>query len=415
MKALLDPSVLILAVVLLLIAVRQVGRFRLSIWMIMLAGAVAALASGQIAPMEALRAVDLDVMLFLFGMFVLGRAMEESGYLLTLSHRLFERAGNTSTLVLLILFGMGLLSAVLMNDTLAVIGTPLVLYFASKHGISPTMLLLALAFAVTTGSVMSPIGNPQNLLIALHAQMANPIVTFLLYLGVPSLVNLFLAFLALRLLYPKEFHAQPLIHEEEPLKDPGLACLCRVSLWIVIACIAAKALIVTLGLPFDFRLTYIALAAAVPILLLSPNRLRILRRMDWPTLVFFASMFVLMRAVWNSGAIQSVLGGRTFASVPSILCLSVLLSQLVSNVPFTALFLPLLAPSGASSATVMALAAGSTIAGNLLLLGAASNIIIVQAAEERGSTLGFLDFARAGIPLTVCQVLVYWGWLSLLG
>lgn len=415
MKALLDPSVLILAVVLVLIAVRQVGRVRLPIWIIMLSGAAAALASGRIAPLDALRAVDLDVMLFLFGMFVLGRAMEESGFLLTLSHRLFRKARSTSALVLLVLYGMGMLSAVLMNDTLAVIGTPLILYFAAKHGISPTMLLLALSFAVTTGSVLSPIGNPQNLLIALHTGMGNPIATFLLYLGVPSLVNLFLAFLVLRLLYPKEFHDQPLLHEEEPLKDPGLAALCRISLWIVILCIAAKTVIVSFGIPVDFRLTYIALAAAVPILTASPRRFRILRRMDWPTLVFFASLFILMRAVWNSGAIQSILGGRTFASVPSILGLSVLLSQLVSNVPFTALFLPLLAPTGASAATVMALAAGSTIAGNLLLLGAASNIIVVQAAEERGGTLGFLDFARAGIPLTACNVLVYWGWLSLLG
>jgi Na+/H+ antiporter NhaD/arsenite permease-like protein len=86
--------------------------------------------------------------------------------------------------------------------------------------------------------------------------------------------------------------------------------------------------------------------------------------------------------------------------------LSVLVSQLVSNVPFVALFQPLLVNPSAED--LMALAAGSTIAGNLFILGAASNVIIIQNAERSGETLTFLEFARVGVPLTVLNVLVYW-------
>jgi Na+/H+ antiporter NhaD/arsenite permease-like protein len=63
----------------------------------------------------------------------------------------------------------------------------------------------------------------------------------------------------------------------------------------------------------------------------------------------------------------------------------------------------------------MALAAGSTIAGNLTILGAASNVIIIQNAEKQGATLTFFEFMKVGLPLTILQVLVYWGWLALIG
>ena len=119
--------------------------------------------------------------------------------------------------------------------------------------------------------------------------------------------------------------------------------------------------------------------------------------------------------MWRSGFLQHLIGTREIASVPQVLGLSILGSQIVSNVPFVALYLPLLGDAVSRPPVVLALAAGSTIAGNLLLLGAASNVIIVQSAEASDSdaTLSFLDFARVGIPLTAAQTLVYWGALAL--
>jgi Na+/H+ antiporter NhaD/arsenite permease-like protein len=87
------------------------------------------------------------------------------------------------------------------------------------------------------------------------------------------------------------------------------------------------------------------------------------------------------------------------------------ISQFVSNVPFVALFQPMILQAGGSTAQLMALAAGSTIAGNLTILGAASNVIIIQNAEKQGVTLTFWEFARVGIPLTAIQVAVYWVFL----
>jgi Na+/H+ antiporter NhaD/arsenite permease-like protein len=100
---------------------------------------------------------------------------------------------------------------------------------------------------------------------------------------------------------------------------------------------------------------------------------------------------------------------ENLASVPSILAYSVLVSQIISNVPLMALCQPLLGHPRPEA--LMALAAGSTIAGNLFILGAASNVIIIQNAEKSGETITFLEFARIGVPLTVLNTMVYWVFL----
>ncbi|NTV27318.1 MAG: anion transporter, partial [Methanothrix sp.] len=369
-------SAIVLVVVFFLIAIRQVGSLKLQIWQIMLFGALCVALLGQISPEEAIRSVNLDVMIFLAGMFIIGEAMQESGYLLHLSNSIFQRAKNLDQLLLLILFGIGFLSALLMNDTLAIIGTPIVLYFARAQNISPKLLLLTLAVAVTTGSALSPIGNPQNLLIAVDGELANPFLVFIQYLFLPTVVNLLLAYLLLRFLFRDQFLKRPLEICQEQIADRNLASLAKISFILLILLIFAKMVAVLLGVGEEFRLTYIALISALPILLFSSRRLEVVRKIDWPTLVFFAAMFILMESVWKSGIFQSAMSGSQggLTSVPAILVISVLLSQLISNVPFVALCLPLMVNPSAQE--LMALAAGSTIAGNLFILGAASNVII---------------------------------------
>jgi Na+/H+ antiporter NhaD/arsenite permease-like protein len=402
----------VLAAVFILIAVRQVGRFTIRIWQIMLGGALAVLLTGQIALPDALRAVNVNVMVFLFGMFIVGEAMGDSGYLACVARRLFSNAGNPDQVVLFILSGMGILAAVLMNDTVAIIGTPLVLGLATRWKISKKLLLLSLAMAITTGSVMSPIGNPQNLLVAVNSGMASPFLTFLVWLLVPTLTSLAAAFLVLRLFYAREFTARTLSPDPDIVCDDSLFFLTKCSLAIIFVLAAVNVVSSLAGTTMPVTLPLIATCAAAPLLIFSPRRWNILRAIDWPTLVFFAAMFILMESVWETGFFQSFVGGSSVSSVPVILGTSIIISQFISNVPFVALFQPMIQQAGGTTAQLMALAAGSTLAGNLTILGAASNVIIIQNAEKSGETLTFFEFARIGIPLTIIQVFIYWIWLS---
>jgi Na+/H+ antiporter NhaD/arsenite permease-like protein len=394
--------------------VRQVGRFTVKIWQVMLGGAVAVLLLGQIAPADALAAINIGVMIFLFGMFIVGEALCKSGYLDALSRRFFRHARTPDGLLFLVIFGFGVLSALLMNDTLAIIGTPLVLGLAARSRLPAKMLLFALAFAITTGSVASPIGNPQNLLVATESGMTAPFVTFAYWLLLPTLASLAAAWLVLRWYYHKEVsRAVPAAGDPAPVAvpDPALTRIVKCSLAIILVLAGANiaASLLTGGIVVPLPL--IGLAAALPILIFSCERVSVLKAIDWCTLVFFAAMFVLMAAVWQTGFFQSVTGAGAVASVPAILGMSVIISQFISNVPFVALFQPLILAAGGTTAQLMALAAGSTIAGNLTILGAASNVIIIQQAEARGETLTFWEFAKIGVPLTIIQVGIYAVWL----
>jgi Na+/H+ antiporter NhaD/arsenite permease-like protein len=103
-------------------------------------------------------------------------------------------------------------------------------------------------------------------------------------------------------------------------------------------------------------------------------------------------------------------------SVGIILVIGVVVSQLISNVPMVALFLPLLVSANPGVREFVALSAGSTIAGNMFILGAASNVIIIQHAEKQdsGETLTFVEFAKVGVPLTTINIAVYWLFLGYL-
>ncbi|MCP5455219.1 MAG: anion transporter [Thermotogae bacterium] len=373
----------------------------------MSAGAVLVLITGQISFKDAVKAVNPDVLIFLFGMFIVGEAFGRSGFIYHIAYNLFSKARNSDTLLLFIIFSMGLLSPFFINDTMVIVSTPLIIYIAGKYKLPVKPLLLAMAFSVTTGSVMSPTGNPQNLLIALNSGLENPFITFFRYLSLPSVINLFMIFIMIKLFYRKDLKRKNISLEKDTIKDPHLAKLSEISFIITFLMIFLKIISVFAGMGDIFKITYIAIAAALPILIFSPRRFEILKNTDYKTLIFFTSMFVLMQSVWNTGLFQKITEHFNLNSVPVILLLSVIISQFISNVPFVSLYMPILSHMNSSPVHFMALAAGSTIAGNLFFLGAASNIIILQSAEKQNEHISFTDFSKIGIPLTAINIFIY--------
>jgi len=184
-----------------------------------------------------------------------------------------------------------------MNDTIAIIATPVVISYACRFGLDPKRALLALCFAVTTGSVASPIGNPQNLLIATYSGISQPFTVFFIYLALPTLVNLLIAYLFLTHDLPGTEYDSTCNGKEYGIRDKRLAFVSRLSVAIILVLIAVR---IFTG-PALIPLSFIALAGASPVVLLSRQRFAIVRAIDWPTLAFFAAMFVLMQSVYNTG------------------------------------------------------------------------------------------------------------------
>ncbi|KTD61711.1 SLC13 family permease [Legionella spiritensis] len=395
------------------ISIRKIGRLQLPIWLIMTLAALAVLVTRQITVPEAIRSINADVILYLLGVFIIGQAFEESNYLEHLLLTILQTFTGIKWLLGLLIFFSAIISMLLMNDTAAIIATPALILLHQRFRLPLIPLLLTLAYTITVSSIASPIGNPQNLLIAM--KLDNPFVLFPQHLLIPTLLGLVILYFYIWFCFRRQFQ-QPVqedIHNLDVDVDSRLARLAKLSMTIMLLLIGYDILNALLAFAVAIPFSAIALISASPIVLLSPRRFTLIRHIDWHTIVFFIALFIFMESVWLSGYFQAIVEQSHIqvTSKSTIVWLSLLLSQLISNVPLVALYLPLLAQTTTQHYLLLAMA--STIAGNLLILGAASNIIIIQNAEKRGvKAFGFWQFLIYGIPVTLLQIMVYFLFLT---
>lgn len=403
-------------------------RFKIPIWTSMLIGAALMIGFQIISPESAFKAVQLDVIMFLFSMFSIVSALEKAGVLRMVAVKMLAKAKSVNTLLMIFVVGMGVLSAFLVNDTIALIGIPLVVYISKQLNTRPAVFLIALAFSVTVGSAMTPIGNPQNLLIAIQSGIAFPFTNFLKFLAIPTIINLFLTYYILRFYFKKELilvDYQSIVLDRPTIENKRLA---KTSIVVLVATIIG--FFVTEALHFlqitNISVSVVALAGAATIYFISKERKEIMQNVDYSVLVFFAAMFIVTAAVWSSGAIPMIM---KYIPAPNphdllqsnaiISATSVTLSQVLSNVPFVSLYHYIMISNGFSSSDIsqwMMLAAASTISGNLTILAAASNVIIIQASDSKGiKSFTFFEFLKIGSIVTLVNLLVFYFFIALLG
>jgi Na+/H+ antiporter NhaD/arsenite permease-like protein len=400
-------------------------RFGIPIWTAMLIGAALMVGLQVIDVEAALTSISLEVIAFLFGMFSIVSALERAGVLQLIAIKMLAIAKTPRKLLMTFVVGMGLLSAFLVNDTIALLGVPIVIHVARHSGIRSVVLLLALSFGVTVGSVMTPIGNPQNLLIAIQSGISTPFITFLIHLAVPTIISLFVTYFILRVYYRKEISSKyypsniEVPEKVQLLYNPRLAKISIIILLVTIAGFIISEILHFLEI-LNFSLSAIAMLGASAIYALSRERVEIVKMVDYSVLSFFGGMFVVTSALWSSGAVSILFTNYIPPPNPSDLAQSTAvisvaslgISQLLSNVPFVALYNFVMIDNGITGQHVdqwVMLAAASTIAGNLTILGAASNIIIIEAAESRGVyAFTFLEFLKVGSIITAANIIVYY-------
>jgi Na+/H+ antiporter NhaD/arsenite permease-like protein len=403
------------------------------IWLIFLAGALAMVAVGALSISGAGDAIsnNLPILIFLFSLFIFAAGLEQAGALDHLARWILGRARRPSDLPLVLFIAVGVVSAFVINDALVLVGVPVLFAVARKLQVSAEPLLLTLAFSVTVGSVLTPFGNPQNLLVSLGSGMSAPVATFFRFLLLPTIVNLLLGGLYLRRVFGSEWagaaQSGPTVSPRvrlfprkgllgQCLRFPALV-LFPVTLLVLITVDVTSSVTNGTAVP----LYAIALGGAVATLLLTRGRSELFARVDWSIIVLFAALFVVVAGAVAGGllsGIEAILPipgpSHPVAATAAIIGSSLGGSQLVSNVPWVALQIPVMHSLGYGASTPwawVALAAGSTLAGNLTLLGAASNLIVVEQAERAGVRIGLRRFVNVGLPLTAMTTAVLFAFL----
>jgi len=414
---------------------RQLLRRGPPIWAIFLLGGFAMVVAGVLPVSAAAVAVsdNLPILLFLFSLFVFAAGLEQAGALDHLARWIVGRGRSPSDLPFVLFVAVGALSAFVVNDALVLVGVPLLFAVARRLKVGVEPLLLTLAFSVTVGSVLTPFGNPQNLLVSLESGMNAPVATFLRYLILPTAANLVLGGLYVRRVFGSRFSSTAETTVAMPPKVPffpraAWSGLVRRFPALVLFPVVVLAMItvdvtasVTRGT--NVPLYAVALGGAIGVLLASPGRTELFARVDWSILVLFASLFVVVAGAEAGGVLSGIEAALPVPgpSHPATATLAIVAaglggSQLISNVPWVALQIPVMHALGYGAATPwawIALAAGSTLAGNLTLLGAASNLIVVEQAERAGVRIGLGEFMKVGLPLTAMTVAVLAAFLLL--
>ncbi|MDZ7966904.1 MAG: anion transporter [Nostoc sp. DedSLP03] len=364
---------------------------------IALVGASLLMAFGVLDLKEAWQAIDYKTLIFLFGMMVISTNLAYAGFFQLTLDTVTHFTRSPLGLLIVLTFGSGILSAFFLNDTIALILTPLVLGLTQTLNLNPIPYLLALAGATNLGSVATLSGNPQNILIGSFSGISY--LDFAKALTPIAVVSLLIQIGLLWWLYPdvRSTKSCPSVTPVryrifKPLLTKSLLITGGLLIAFLIGIPPAQATLVAAGLLFITRR-------------IKPQR--VLNKVDWDLLVMFSGLFVVTAGVEKLG-ILNLFSGLVYNPL-SILGITALLSNLVSNVP-AVLLLQHLIPHP-DTRTWLLLAAGSTLAGNLTLLGSVANLIVAEAVAKLGYQLSFWEHLRFGLPLTVVTLILAYFWI----
>ena len=386
-----------------------------------MAGVAAIWAFGILTPAEMISYIDMNAIGLLFGTMIIVGALSEAHFFQWLGIAIAKwcRCRPTYLLVVFTLMTGGL-SALLPNVTTVLFMVIITIGIAESLKLDPKPYILSEILASNIGGVATLIGDPPNIMIATATGFS--FIEFLANLGLISLLSLFisLAFVWGRfrktMRSPATISAAP---ESSALPRMPDMSADRRLLWTGLATLLCAVSLFCLEDIVRISPTTVALLAATVLLFVGGRKMPdILRDVEWSTLIFFGSLFVVVGALektgWMASAAKTILdsvGGHTAIGISSVLWSFSLMSAFINNIPLAAAFIPVLRSLGTGSAVDAnpfwwALAAGTGLGGNGTIIGASSNVIAIALARAKGVRITFVEFAKVGMVVLVLTTAV---------
>ncbi|HYL69112.1 MAG TPA: SLC13 family permease [Candidatus Limnocylindria bacterium] len=365
-------------------------------------GAVAMVLAGVVPLPEAYQAIDWNTLIFLLGMMILVAHFQFSGFFDWIAVHVALIARTRFQLLVLLVVTSGILAAFFVNDTICLIFTPIVLVVTERLKIPPVPYVIAVATSSNVGSVMSVTGNPQNAVIGVSAHFS--FLGFLAHLAPVALIGLGLNIAVLALFFRSE-----ILHHALPAHSASMSV--AVNRRLLLKCTLAASLVILLWiLGYSFPLVAISVGAFILII----GRVKaqnIYQRLDWELLLFFASLFVVIRGFEASGVVTHLieyfragLQGNMESQLFAVSGVMLLLSNLVSNLPAVLLFRSVVSSFPNTHYIWLAVASTSTLAGNATPFSSVANLIVLQQAGKK-MKITFWEFARVGLIVTLVTTL----------
>jgi Na+/H+ antiporter NhaD/arsenite permease-like protein len=380
----------------LVLAIGRLPGFRIDRTGACIIGASLMIAFGVLDFREAYAAIDYNTIILLFGMMIVVANLRLSGFFRVVAEYVVEHAHRPLLLLGAIVLVAGFFSAFFVNDTMCLVFTPLVLEITRQLRRNPIPYLLAVAMAANAGSVATITGNPQNMMIGSFSGI--PYRVFAAALSPVALIGLVLTIGVIGAVYHNEFRsAERVVLERRAVRVD------RVLL--------GKSLAVSAGMIVLFfsgwQVSKVALIAGAVLLVtrrVKPER--IYREIDWPLLVLFIGLFIVVAGVDKTALASDFFRASERLGIDRTWVLSAfsaLLSNIVSNVPAVLVFKPFVTHLSDPTKSWLVLAMSTTLAGNLTILGSVANLIVIQRARHE-VRIGFWEYFKVGAPLTVLTI-----------
>ena len=361
--------------------------------------------------------IDWSVLFLLLGMMLIVAVLKRTGGFEYLAIWAAKRAnGRPFRVMVILVLVTAVASAALDNVTTVLLIAPVTFLVCDRLGVPAAPFLIAEAMASNIGGTATLVGDPPNIIIASRAGLSYN--DFLSHLA-PVVVVLMAVFVLLcRVLFRKAFIFRPEraakvmeLHEKDAIKDPRLLAVSGGVLVLVTAAFVLHTVL---------HLEPAVVAIVGGLLLLALSRLNaetVAKDVEWPTLAFFAGLFVMVGALVNTGVIgqisqaaTSAVGGKLWPATMVLLWGSAFLSAIVDNIPYVATMSPIVAdlvngfPKGDGNVLWWSLALGADLGGNATAIGASANVVILGMAERAGKRISFWEFTKYGLIVTVITI-----------
>ncbi|MFE9103045.1 ArsB/NhaD family transporter [Actinomadura geliboluensis] len=361
--------------------------------------------------------IDWNVIFLLLGMMVIVSVLRRTGVFEFVAIWAAKRArGRPYRLMVMLVVLTAAASALLDNVTTVLLIAPVTFLVCERLALRPEPYLIAEVMASNIGGTATLVGDPPNIIIASRGGLS--FNDFLVHLA-PLVVVLVVVFCLLcRWLFRAEFRYDPdlaaevmALEEREAITDRRLLAQGLTVLAIVIAAFVLHPVL-------HYEPSVVALLGAG--LLVAATKVtteEALSEVEWPTLVFFAGLFVMVGGLVETGVIGDVskaaadaTDGRLGVAAMLLLWASAVLSAIVDNIPYVATMSPIVAdlvqqhPGGEGNVLWWALALGADLGGNATAIGASANVVVLGIAARNGTPISFWRFTRYGLVVTLVTV-----------
>jgi len=375
---------------------------------------------------DAMHAIDLNVIFLLMGMMIIVGVLKKTGLFQWLAYKSYALArGNIFILSFILQVVTAVCSAFLDNVTTMLLMIPVTIEIAVTLKINPLTLLIPEVFASNVGGTATLIGDPPNILIGSYAKLT--FAQFVINLALVCTVCLALTSLWYLWWYKKGYLAAEVkdvgrtieyLREEYKITNKKLTVMGLGILAFVIFLFIVHGVL-------HMEPSVAALIGAM--VLLAISRVDIVEMLEheveWPTLVFFIALFMVIAGAEETGLIQIIAewvkdlsGGNLTVAIILVLWVSAIASAFIDNIPFTATMLPIIAflnqtiPGAESGVLWWSLALGACLGGNGTMIGASANVVTVGMLEKAGYHISFLGYMKAcwwPMLITVTISMVY--------